>query len=261
MSKKSVRGQVPCRRAIQACLFCMGLAGALSAQTTTQTQVRSGTVVYTIGNDLVIKMDDGTVKHLVVPDSATAEVDGKTVTVHDLKPGMHLSKTITTTTTNESVTNVRIVKGKVWFVSPPSNLIVTLANGQNKQYKVPDGMKFNVDGQQVTAFDLKKGMNLVATVVTTTPQTVVSSNSQVTGTAPVMAAAPKPATPPMVGALLIEDKSAPAVAPPPVTASNEAPEPAPKKLPKTAGYSPLLGLIALCTLLTGLALRARRLYQ
>jgi LPXTG-motif cell wall-anchored protein len=204
-------------------------------------------------------MDDGTVKHLVVPDSATADVDGKTLTVHDLKPGMHLTKTITTTTTNDTVKSVRVVKGKVWMVNAPY-VIVTLANGQNKQYKVPDGMKFDVGGEQKTVFDLKKGMNLTATIVTTTPTTTVSSQSNVTGTAPVVAAAPKPATPPQQGALLIEEPAAPA---PVAVASNEAPaapEPKPARLPKTGSSLPLFGLIGLALLSAGLVLRMRRLY-
>ena len=245
--------------AIAAFALSTGLTGTVSAQTTTQTEVRSGTVVYASGNDLVVKMDNGTVKHLVVPDSATADVDGKTLTVHDLKPGMHLTRTITTTTTNEDVKSVRVVKGKVWMVNAPY-VIVTLANGQNKQYKVPDGMKFNVGGEEKSVFDLRKGMNLTATIVTTTPTTTVSSNSAVTGTAPVVAAAPKPATPPQQGALLIEEPAAPA---PAAVASNEAPaapEATPARLPKTGSSVPLFGLIGLTLLAAGLAFRIRRLY-
>ena len=37
------------------------------AQTTHDVQVNRGTVVYAVGNDLTIKMEDGTVKHFVVP--------------------------------------------------------------------------------------------------------------------------------------------------------------------------------------------------
>jgi LPXTG-motif cell wall-anchored protein len=243
---------------IAVCVLSTCFTGKMAAQTTTQVETRSGTVVYVSGNDVVVKMDDGTVKHVVAPDGATAEVDGKTLTVHDLKPGMHLTKTITTTTTNETVKSVRVVKGKVWMVNAPY-VIVTLANGQNKQYKAPDGMKFNVDGEEKSVFDLKKGMNLTATIVTTTPTTMVSSQSNVTGTGPVVAEAPKPATPPQVGALLIEEpKPAPAT-----VASNEpppAPEAQPAQLPKTASSVPLFGLIGLSLLSAGLVLRVRRLY-
>jgi LPXTG-motif cell wall-anchored protein len=140
-------------------------------------------------------------------------------------------------------------------------LIVTLENGQNKQFKVPDGMKFNVNGQDVSVFHLKKGMNLTATVVTTTPTTMVSEQRDISGTAPMEAKAVKPATPPQEGALLIEE--APAQAPATV-ASNESPgaspEPAPTKLPKTGSSWPLIGLIGMMLLSAGLVLQIRRLY-
>jgi LPXTG-motif cell wall-anchored protein len=247
--------------AITGYVLSVCLAGAISAQTTTQTEVKSGTVVYVSGNDVVVKLDDGTVKHVVVPDSATFNVDGKDITVHDLKPGTHLTRTITTTSTTEDVKSVKVVKGKVWMVNAPY-VIVTLANGQNKQYKVPDGMKFNVDGQEMSVFHLRKGMNLTATVITTTPVTSVSSEKSVSGSEPVVAEAPKPATPPQQGALLIEEPSAPA---PTTVARNEAPatpmpEPKPAQLPKTGSYVPLFGLLGLAVLSAGLSLRIRRLY-
>jgi hypothetical protein len=241
-------------------LIYAGFTGLLPAQTTTGTESRSGTVVYVSGNDLVVKRDDGVVKHVVVPESTTVDVDGKQLTVHDLKPGMRLTRTITTVTKSEDVRTVRVVKGKVWMVNPP-HVIVTLANGQSKQFKVPDGMKFDVGGQEVSVFHLKKGMNLTATIVTTTPETIASSTSTVTGTAPVVAkAAPKPVTPPLVGVLLIEERPAPA---PTTMASNEpppaTPEPKPARLPKTASSVPLVGLLGLAALSAGLALQIRRL--
>jgi LPXTG-motif cell wall-anchored protein len=239
-----------------------GITGPISAQTTTQTEVKSGTVVYVSGNDVVVKLDDGTVKHVVVPDSVTFNVDGKELTVHDLKVGTRLTRTITTTTTNENVKTVKVVKGKVWMVNAPY-VIVTLANGQNKQFKVPDGMKFNVDGQELSVFHLQKGMNLTATVITTIPTAMVSTERNVSGAGPVVAQAPTPATPPRVGALLIEEASAPA---PATVASNEppqaaAPEPKPTRLPKTGSSVPLFGLMGLAALLTGFTLRIRRLYM
>ena len=41
------------------------------------------------GNDLVVKMEDGTIRHFPnVPESARVTVDGKELGIHDLKPGM-----------------------------------------------------------------------------------------------------------------------------------------------------------------------------
>jgi hypothetical protein len=215
-----------------------------------KTEVARGEVVYVSGNDLVVKMEDGQIKHVTVPPGATAEVDGKTVTVRDLKPGMKLQRTITTTSTPRTVTTTKTISGKVWHASG-NNVILTLPSGENKQYKVPDGTKFNIDGQQKTVFDLRKGMNVSATVVTTSPEVVVSQKRSVTGTAPP----PPPPTPtPLVGVLLIEE---PAPAPKAVAAA-QAPEPAPASLPKTASPLPLVGLLGVFLTAAGFGLRALR---
>ena len=67
------------------------------------------------GSDLVVKMADGTIRNFEnVPESARVTVDGKQLGIHDLKPGMKLQRTITTTTTPMTITTVQTVKGKVW---------------------------------------------------------------------------------------------------------------------------------------------------
>jgi len=129
-----------------------------------EVQVERGEVVTVAGNDLVVKMEDGTIRHFPnVPESARVTVDGRQLGIHDLKPGMKLQRTITTTTTPQTVTTVQSVTGKVWYVNPPNSVILTLENGQNQQFKIPKGQKFDVDGQMVDAFGLKKGMNVKAT--------------------------------------------------------------------------------------------------
>jgi hypothetical protein len=217
-----------------------------------QVQVERGEVVYVVGNDLVVKMENGEVRHVTVPDSARATVDGKQLSVHELKPGMKLQRTIVTSTTPRVVTTVRSVTGKVFHVNAPSSVILTLADNTNKQYKVPKGQKFTIGGEEKTVFDLRKGMNVTATVITQVPETVVAQQRNVTGTAP-----PPPPTPPMEGALLIEDAPAPkqvaAAAP-----AAAAPEPAPTQLPKTASPLPLIGLLGLLSLAVGLGMRALR---
>jgi hypothetical protein len=111
-----------------------------------------------------------------------------------------LTQTITTTTTNNVVTNVRHVDAKVFEVNPPY-VIFTLADGKNRRVKVPDGTTFIIGGEKKTVFDLRPGMHLSGTVVTKAPETVVSTRSRVTGQAPP----PQPVeTPDLVGVLLIE---------------------------------------------------------
>jgi LPXTG-motif cell wall-anchored protein len=221
-----------------------------SGQQAVKTEVRSGEIVYVSGNDVVVKLDTGEVKHFVIRDDFHFNIDGQDLTVHDLKPGMHVSRTITTTTTPKTVETVRTVNGTVWYVNPPSSLILTLPDGTNKQYKVPSGQKFLIDGQQQSVFHLKKGMKISGTAITDTPETVVStSRSAVSGTAPpAPTPVPAPETPAMTGALLIEQP----------TAAQPAPVETPATLPKTGTNMPLIGLGGLMALALFVALRIFR---
>lgn len=239
-------------------IVCLVFAVAMLAQDTTKTQTTTGTgsknvqvdrgeVVYVSGNELVVKMESGEIRHFPnIPESARATVDGKQLSIHELKPGMKLERTIVTTNTPRTVTTVRTIQGKVWQVSAPNSVILTLPDNTNKQYRIPKNQKFMIDGQELTAFDLRKGMNVSATVLTAVPETVVAEQRRTTGSAP-----PPPPTPPVQGALLIE---APGPAPTQV-ASAAAPEPAPASLPKTASALPLIGLLGL--LCSGLSLGMR----
>ena len=110
-------------------------------------QVERGEVVYVSGNEIVVRMANGEVRDVTVPPDATATVDGRKITVKDLQPGMKLERTIKTTTTPELVTTVRTVEGKVWHVSAPKTVILTLANGENKKYNVPKDQVFKIDGE------------------------------------------------------------------------------------------------------------------
>jgi LPXTG-motif cell wall-anchored protein len=239
-----------------ACVLTWGPAWAQDTTSTSAssgaaavtTEVKSATVVYVSGNDLVVKADDGQIKHFVVPDERTVTVNGKELTVHDLQPGMRLTRTITTTTTPRTITTVRTIKGKVWYVAPPSTVILTLPDGKNKQYKVPKGQMFEIDGDKHDVFDLKKGMIVSATVLTETPEVISASARSVTGSAP-----PPPPTPPAPAqaVLLIEEPMSPSA---PTTTA----EATPAALPKTGSNVPLIGLLGLLCLGTSLVLRALR---
>jgi hypothetical protein len=239
------------------------LAGALATGLFAQssTEIRRGEVVYVSGNDLVVKMESGETKHFTVPSSFVFKVDGKDLRVNELRPGMRLTQTITTTTENRTVTEAITIRGRVWQVMAPKSVILTLPDGTNKQYNVPEGTQFNIDGQNRTVFDLRPGMNVTANVVRSIPETVSRQTNTVSGTAPVVkaVAAPPPVQP--TGALLIvveqpapqppAAKPAPAPAPTPAPA---APAAAPK-LPKTASPVPTIGLLGLLSLGAGLAAR------
>jgi len=189
-------------------LFATGTLGlAFAVQTGAQVQTTTATTpgesshtvtvnrgeVYAVdGNDLIVKMQDGTFRHFPdIPESARATVDGKQLSIHDLKPGMMLQRTIITTTTPMIVTTIQTVTGKVWHVTPPTSVILTLEDNTNQQFNIPKDQKFNVDGQMVDAFALRKGMKVSATKIVEVPSVVSSVRQRVTGATPPATPAPQ----------------------------------------------------------------------
>jgi len=210
------------------------------------TKVEKGEIVYLDGNNVVIKMEDGSLRHFDnVPDSARITVDGKELGVHDLQVGMKVQRTIATTTTPKTITTVKSVTGKVWHVTPPSSVILTLEDGTNQQFKIPNNQKFNVDGQMVDAWGLKKGMKISATKVVEEPITVVEQQRKLTGTMP-----PPPPAPPADLPVIVFVK----VAPPVETAA----ETAPAALPKTGSPLPLIGFLGLLSLASAFGVKVVR---
>jgi hypothetical protein len=217
-----------------------------SGEPTKQVTIQRGEVVYVSGNDVVIKMEDGSLRHFNnVPDSVTVNVDGQQLNVHQLKPGMKVEKQTITTTTPKTVTTIQTVTGTVWNVIPPNSVTLTMDNGQNQTFKIPKGQKFNVDGQEVDAFGLKKGMKISAQKVTEVPETVITQEVKRTGTMPPPPPAPTPDVPILVVVAAVPVAAAPAV-------ESAAAEPAPARLPKTASELPLIGLLG--ALLCGVSL-------
>ena len=221
-------------------------------QPTVETTVERGEVVYVSGNDLVVKMEDGQIRNFPnVPESARISVNGQQLSVHDLKPGMKLERTITTTTTPETVTTVKQVTGRVWQVRPPTWVTLTLEDGSKQRFNIPAGQKFNVNGKEVDAFGLKKGMEISATKVVTAPAEVVSEQRKVTGEMP-----PPPPTEAMQGPVLIvvTETVQPAQPAQVAEAQPAQAQPSPQKLPQTASELPLIGLLGALVLLSGVVL-------
>jgi len=242
--------------------FTLNMMAQVQSQTSTthgagtkEVKVERGEVVYVGDHDLIVKMDNGEIRHITnIPDSARATVDGKEIGIHDAKVGMKLEKTVITTTTPRMVTKVETVTGKVFHVTPPTSVILTLENGENQQFKIPQGQKFNIDGQMVDAFGLKKGMKVSATRVTETPETVVNQKAFVAGKMP-----PPPPPPPDVPIMIAVAAPTPAPAPAAEAAPAPAAEAAPAKLPKTGSILPVIGFLGVLMLSMGLGLRVIRL--
>jgi len=211
---------------------------AQSGDATTQVKIDRGEIVYVSGNSVVIKTDDGALHHFNnVPDSVTVTVDGKQLNIHQVQPGMKVERQTITTSTPKMITTVKTVTGTVWQVMPPKIVILTMENGKNQQFTIPDGQKFTIDGQVVDAFGLKKGMKVSAQKVIEQPEVVVAQEIKRSGTLPPPPPAPKADVP----ILIVFVPAAPA----PV-------EKAAAVLPKTGSYLPLAGFLG--TLLVGLGL-------
>ena len=233
---------VAVRYATLALALTMSSIGAWAQDTTTKsvqhgvpsysTEVRNAEIVYVQNNDLVLKLEDGKVKHLVVPDSDKFTVGGKEVTVRELKPGTKLTQTVTTTTTPRYVNTVRTIKGKIWHATPTGRVIVRLPDGTHPVYTVPSNANVTVKGKPQTSFGLRKGMTFGATIVTDSSETVLGRSKSAVGEQP------KPATPKMVGFLVIQRPELLSVPAPKseAVASNEQLAPT---LPETGTLQPL----------------------
>jgi hypothetical protein len=217
-------------------------------QSTRAVKVERGEIVYASGNNIVVKMEDGTLRHFDnVPESTTITVDGRQLNVHQLQVGMKVEKQTITTTTPKTITTVKTVTGKVWHVTPPNSVILTMENGENQEFKIPKGQKFTINGQTMDAFGLKKGMMVDAQKVVEESAFEVAQEVKRTGIAPPPPPAPKADVP-----ILVLVASAPAAPAPAVETA--AAEPTPKQLPKTASDLPLIGLVG--ALICGLSLAA-----
>jgi len=200
--------------------------GIAAAQHTT-IEIKRGTVLHVYGNNLVVKMSDGTVKEFDVPEGFTFSIDGKQVPVGDLKPGTMLTSAVTTTETPREVQVTEFKSGTVLKVVG-TTLIVRMADGEIRRLTdVPRDQRFEVDGKELRVEELREGMKLRAKIVSTHSVVITEEDVMVAGTAPQ---APRPA----------------AVARPAARAAAPAP-----MLPKTGSSTPLAGLFGMILLLVG----------
>lgn len=222
-----------------------------SGEATHEVDVENAEVVYLAGNDMVVRMENGAIRHIPnVPETQKILVDGRELGIHELKVGMKLQHTVTTTTTPQVITKVETVRGRVFYVSPPRLVVIKMEDNENHVFRIPEGTKFIVDGQETDAWGLRKDMHIAVTSVTESPEMHVAVNRMTTGEFP-------PA-PPAETAMLIEE---PNPAPEPAAASALEPvaeEEAPEGLPETGSSLPAIGLLGVLLLSLGLGLRQIR---
>ena len=240
-------------RLILASVLVFLTAGVSSAQTTAaSTDVKKVEVIAVDGNDLVVRLPEGT-RQINVPPGFVFTVNGKPMSVSDLRPGMSGTATITTTTTVTPVTvtevksgTVALVSGTAVYVRTPEGVRLFTQSELDKR-----GVKIFVDGKPRAVSELHEGNRLTATIVTTKPPSIVTEKEvqatlAKTGAPPAASAAPAP----VPSAAQAGAPASPAQQPVATTA---------RTLPSTAGSLPTVGLAGLVLLAIGaFATRRRR---
>ena len=205
------------------------VAGTPQAQTTTKTEVRKFEVIAVDGNDLVVRNENGTSRYSV-PDGFRFTIDGRKLSVKELKPGMKGTATVTTKTTITPVTVTEIKEGTVVSATEHS-VNVRGADGVRRftQSQLNDrGVQILKDGRVIHIRDLRKGDQITATFISEAPP-VVLTETEVQATL-AQAAAPMPAAAPTkVAAAAPPDTAPPASSAP--AAISPAPPPATPETP------------------------------
>ena len=240
-------------------LVCLTAAVTL-AQTATTSETKKFQVISVDGNELVVKLPEGT-REMTVPAGFRFNVDGKMLSVQELKPGMAGTATITTKTTVTPVTVTEVKNGTV--MQAQGNSIIVRTDDGIKMFTQSDidkrGVKIMRDGQPATISDFRTNDRLTATIVTAKPPrvmtekevqaTLAKSGGGAAAGAPAASrrprrrrrCAPAPSARTSGGVLAA------------ATSGGE-----PRKLPKTASPLPLLALTGFASLLVGLGLTVRR---
>jgi hypothetical protein len=260
-------------------LVCL-MVGVVSAQQSTTTEMKRFEVISVDGNKVVLRGTEGS-KEFTVSEDFRFDVNGQKISVHQLKPGMKGTATITTITTVTPVTVTEIRNGEVLQASGGS-VVIKGPNGI-KMFNQGDVDKRNItvmkDGKPVDISELRAGDHLSATIVTEKPPKTVTERqvqaSIATGTPISTAPAAAPAAKSTTGttgtskpaggtaAAGTAGTSKPATAAAPATGAGATgaaggTEPGAKKLPKSASSLPLVGVIGLVALTFAAALAVRR---
>jgi hypothetical protein len=239
-------------------------AGAAGAQTQTQTSdVLKFEVLSVAGTTLVIRDQNGA-RELTVPDDFRFTVDGKPLSVHDLKAGMKGTATVTTTTTVRPVYVTEIKKGTV--VRQVGTSVHVRTDDGVKWFKKAEldarGVEIFMNGKPVRVTDLKEGDQLTAMIVTSAPPEVLTEkNVQASLDAAEAEAAAAPAEAPAEAPMAAAAETPPAaespseaMATPEVAATEEA---TPTEEPKDRRLL-WIGLIVIIAIAAFLLMRKKK---
>jgi hypothetical protein len=219
----------------------LAFAGAAMAQTTSKVDVRNFEVISVDGNRLVVRDERGT-NELTVPPDFRFTVNGKKMSVSELKPGMKGTATVTTKTTVTPVF-VTQVKDGVVLKAGPSTVEIRDDQGVRRRFTQDQldqrGMQIIKDGTVIRVGQLREGDTFTAVLVTKAEPVVLTEKDVQATTAPGKAesmtaskAEPKAAEPKAA-----ESKAEPA----PMQVAKAEPQPAttpPSAAPQPAAVPP-----------------------
>jgi LPXTG-motif cell wall-anchored protein len=199
----------------------VGIAGIAAASVTTD--IREGEILWIEGNTIVVRGQEG-VQKFEVDEDVRFNLDGKEVSVHELKPGTKFTAQITTTTKPVQEYATEVKEAEVINVLG-NNIVFKLANGEYKRYTA-DRLKsidltITKDGKPITASELRKGDRISATIITPLPPSTVTETEL-------------------------------------AVALSSPQSPKPSTLPKTASPLPIVGIAGLVALALGASLTLRR---
>ncbi len=249
------------RGALAVAIVCLTTVVALAQQSTTS-ETKSFEVLAVEGNQLVVRLPEGT-RELTVPEDFRFTINGQQMSVRQLKPGMKGTATITTRTTVTPVTVTEVKNGTV-MQSTGSSIIVRTEEGI-KSFTQSDvdkrGVKIMRNGQPATVTDFRQGDRLSATIITSRPPQVMTEK-EVQATLATSAGGGAPAASAPRAASATRGSSSTGASTAASNAASGTPSQAPtagmRTLPSTASSWPLVGLVSVLSLAIGVALTMRR---
>lgn len=163
-------------------VLAFGLAFVAAAEAGDEVTVEFKAEVLDVdGNTVIAKMlPSGTVRTFDVNPTREFIVDGKTITVADLKVGTKLETEVTFVPSEEMVESL---SGTVLRVVAMT-AVVRLETGEVKSYTVDSDYEFMVDGNPKTIRELQEGTKLTAYKLMADPATVITPDTPITGKAP-----------------------------------------------------------------------------
>jgi hypothetical protein len=215
------------------------------AQTLVVTEIRTGEILYVDGNYVVARGPEGVREFIVSDDFRFATSSGE-IPVRDLKPGMRFAAKITTTVAPVEVTATEVRQAQV-KKKLGNTLVLRLEDGTYKKFTADDMkhimLTFLRNGREITAWDLKEGDKVEATIITRLPPETMATQSVDVAVAP-----PAPAPSKTVAAPAASKPTA-KMTPALPSAATEKPA---RALPKTGRQGLAIGLAGAGLVLAGL---------